>query len=109
MASLFGFGQSYNVGLSSLNRTTLKTISLFTIGLGRNMKPDLRKVRFTGDSKYLFLKVAITDEDFGAVAIINVQYPRVTYVDDSETSKCYDYGLLDSDRFVVVCKDMMAQ
>ena len=104
MASLSESGYITNVRISSLNRTSLVARVLFTIGLERNMKPDLRKVRFTGNSKYLFLKVGKNDEDFGAVAIMNIDYPKITYIDDDDMSKCYDYGLLDNDRFVVICK-----
>lgn len=65
-------------------------------------------MRFNPDGKFLFVKMERQDEGFAAVGLVNIEYPKIAYVDGTAASKCYDYGIIDSNRFVAVCADDMA-
>lgn len=80
---------------------------LYTVDLPTKLYVDVSKIRFTNDNKLLFVNLKQNYESYRSVGVVNIETAKLTYFDFDGENKtgpvCFDYGILDDTRFVLVC------
>lgn len=64
-----------------LNRTTFELTDLYVINFPLRMRVITGKIRFTEDSKYLFVNMKQDHENYQSVGVVDVETAKLTYFD----------------------------